>query len=304
MAFDTSNLDGTVVAPGGIVPFGALKDAPSGTRVNTKMLGDIWQMMQQLAAGAGITLNNQPDNNTNGYQLTEALSKVIGNHAGQIVRMLIGGVYDPTKVYILWGCATRYDSGFSLYDGELYYIQGNAGFPCGSALVDIVTIFSPTLYTNGVQTLQIACGTSGSGIANFTDVIYLQKWVDVRTTISIGSGAGGSFTVDLADIIYAKYLLRGKTVTFQMLLSTFSITSTPAFMTVTLPFLPSDIAEPMFYVGGVYIPPSGSGTPREPVLVETQNAATEFIKIYPPTSGWIVGTDDSGLNVNITFEID
>jgi hypothetical protein len=75
-------------------------------------------------------------------------------------------------------------------------------------------------------------------------------------------------------------------------------------MSVTFPFLPSDIAEPMFYVGGVYIPPSGSGTGKEPVLVETQNGATEFIKIYTPLSGWVVGTDDSGLNVNITFEID
>ena len=174
MAFDTANLDGTVVAPGGIVPFGALKDAPSGTRVNTKMLGDMWQMLQQLAAGAGITLNNQPDNNTNGYQFTEALSKVIGNHAGQIVRMLIGGTYDPTKVYILWGCEARGNSGYCLYDGEIYFIVGNAGPVCGGGLVDVIKVYTPTLYTGGVQSLQNICAASGSGIANFADVIYLQ----------------------------------------------------------------------------------------------------------------------------------
>jgi hypothetical protein len=302
MAFDTANLDGTVVAPGGIVPFGALKDAPSGTRVNTKMLGDMWQMLQQLAAGAGITLNNQPDNNTNGYQFTEALSKVIGNHAGQIVISLIGGDYDPTKVYILWGCATRADEGTCLYDGEIYRIQGNAGFPCGGSLVDVLTFFSPTLYTNGVQTLQLVCATSGSGIANFADVIYLQKWVDVSSTMTWGNGPGGSVTIDPADFVYARYLLRGKTVIFQMSVQNFTVGVTgPAYISFDLAFLPSDITEPMWSNGGVYIPPSGG---RESCLVLTGNAATEFIRVYAPPSGWVTGTDDSRLDVTVTFEID
>lgn len=174
MAFDTANLDGTVVAPGGIVPFGALKDAPSGTRVNTKMLGDVWQMLQQLAAGAGLTLNNLPDNNTNGYQFTEALSKVIGNHAGAIVVSLIGGAYDPTKVYILTGCEARGNSGYCLYDGEIYFIVGNSGPVCGGGLVDVIKVYTPTLYTGGVQSLQNICAASGSGIANFANVIYLR----------------------------------------------------------------------------------------------------------------------------------
>lgn len=174
MAYSTGSLDGTTVAAGGVVPFGALKNAPSGTRVNTKMLGDIWQMMMQMAAGAGITLNNLPDNNTNGYQFTEALSKVIGNHAGQIVRMLIGGTYDPTKVYILWGCEARGNDGFCLYDSQIYFIEGNSGPVCGGGLVDVISVYTPTLYTDGVQSLRNICAAPGSGIANFTDVIYLQ----------------------------------------------------------------------------------------------------------------------------------
>jgi hypothetical protein len=174
MARRILDFDGTVVAAGGAYPFGDIKDNPSGTRINRKSNADIQQFFQKLMNGAGITANSLADNTTNGYQLTEAMSKVIGNHAAQIVVSLIGGTYDPTKVYILWGCATRADSGFAMYDGELYYIQGNAGSPCGGALVDIVTVFSPVLYTNGVQTLQIACGTSGTGIANFANVIYLQ----------------------------------------------------------------------------------------------------------------------------------
>jgi hypothetical protein len=301
MARRIIDYNGTVVGVGGAYPYGDIKDNPSGTIIDRTSNADLQQFFQKLLAEAGITGNGLADNVTNGYQLTEAMSKVISNHAAQIVRSLIGGTYDPTKVYILWGCETRSDGGYCLYDGEIWVIGGNTGFPCGGGLVDVLAFTSPTIYTGGVQALQLVCAASGSGIANFADFIYVNKWVDVRTTITIGSGAGGSFTVDLPDIIYAKYLLRGKTVTFQMLLRDFSITSSPAFMTVTLPFLPSDIAEQMYYLGGVYFSPAGFV--KEPLIVETQNAATEFIKIYSPASGWTAGTDDSGLSVSITFEI-
>ena len=293
MAFDTANLDGTVVAPGGIVPFGALKDAPSGTRVNTKMLGDMWQMLQQLAAGAGITLNNQPDNNTNGYQFTEALSKVIGNHAGQIVRMLIGGDYDPTKVYILWGCETRANGGYCYYDGEIYGIQGNAGFPCGSALVDIVTIFSPTLYTNGVQTLQIACGTSGSGIADFSDFIYVNKWKNVTGTVF--TGVGGSITVDGGDITINKYLITGNTVQYQIIVTGATVSGTMATFQITLPFLTTNVKTTPTQICGVGSPDGALKCTFTPTYLSINKLdGTDFTN----------GTDNRNFDISVTFEID
>jgi hypothetical protein len=87
-----------------------------------------------------------------------------------------------------------------------------------------------------------------------------------------------------------------------MLLRDFSITSNPSFMSVTFPFLPSDITEQMYYSGGIYS--SAAGFIKEPLVVETQNGTPEFIKIYPPASGWVAGTDDSGMCISITFEID
>lgn len=175
MARKITDYNGTVVAVGGAYPYGDIKDNPSGTIIDRTSNADLQQFFQKLIAEAGITANSLADNATNGFQLTEALSKVIGNHAAQIVISMIGGTYDPTKVYILYGCATRADNGYALYDGELYFIQGNSGSACGGMLVDIVTVFSPVLYTGGVQSLQIACGTSGTGIANFADVIYLTS---------------------------------------------------------------------------------------------------------------------------------
>lgn len=301
MARRILDFDGTVVAAGGAYPFGDIKDNPSGTRINRKSNADIQQFFQKLMNGAGITANSLADNTTNGYQLTEAMSKVIGNHAGQIVVSLIGGTYDPTKVYILWGCATRSDSGFCMYDGELYYIQGNAGSPCGGALVDIVTIFSPTLYTNGVQTLQIACGTSGSGIANFANVIYFGAWNETGLVGSnFTAGVGGSFSVDNADIVYAKYLERNKTITVQVNLEQTSITSSPATLNMAMPFLPSNISNTALQVGAVYIP---SGGTAEPCVVQFQ-IAPNLMSIYPPASGWVAGTNNSFISINVVFEID
>ena len=300
MARKITDYNGTVVAVGGAYPYGDIKDNPSGTIIDRKSNADLQQFFQKLADSAGITLNSLADNSTNGFQLTEALSKVIGNHAAQIVVSLIGGAYDPTKVYILWGCATRSDSGFALYDGELYYIQGNAGFPCGGALVDIVTVFSPVLYTNGVQTLQIACGTSGTGIANFANVIYFGEWTETGLVGSnFTAGVGGSFSVDNADISYAKYLQRNKTITLQVSLEQTSITSSPATLNMAMPFLPSNPTNVGLQVGAVYV---SAGGIAEPCITQLQ-ISPNLLLIYPPPSGWVAGTNDSFLYVNVTFEI-
>jgi hypothetical protein len=226
------------------------------------------------------------------------MSKVISNHAAQIVISMLGDAYDVTKMYVLHGLDDVFTGGYVLYDGEIWALAPYIGGPCVDAY--IVTPLSPVLYTSGVQSLQITCGTSGTGIVDYTDLIFINKWKDAKSVIVIGSGAGGSFTVDLADIKYAKYILNGNTVTFQMSLREISITSSPSFMSVTLPFLPTNIAQPMYYLGGVYISPTGFIA--EPLVVQTLNTP-QNIRIYAPASGWVVGTDDSGIDVFITFEI-
>jgi hypothetical protein len=78
MAYNISNFDGTVIAPGGAYPYGDVKDAPSGTRVNKKMVTDILQTSQIIMADGlnGVAVNGLPDNATNGYQLYTALKRV------------------------------------------------------------------------------------------------------------------------------------------------------------------------------------------------------------------------------------
>jgi hypothetical protein len=301
MARRIIDYNGTVVGVGGAYPYGDIKDNPSGTIIDRTSNADLQQFFQKLLAEAGITGNGLADNVTNGYQLTEAMSKVISNHAAQIVISMLGDAYDVTKMYVLHGLGDVFTGGYVLYDGEIWALAGYIGGPCVDAY--IVTPLSPVLYTSGVQSLQITCGTSGTGIVDYTDLIFINKWVDVGGAIAFGNGPGGSVTIDPADIVYAKYLLRGRTVHFQFSLRNFTVGSPgPAFISCTMPFLPSDVAQPMYYLGGVYVSPTG--TVSEPCLVLTVNASTEFLQIYPPTSGWVTGTDDSGLDVSIVFEID
>lgn len=295
MARRILDFDGTVVAAGGAYPFGDIKDNPSGTRINSKSNSDIQQFFQKLLNSAGITANSLADNNTNGYQLTEAMSKVIGNHAAQIVRMIVGGSYDPTKVYILWGCETRADGGYCLYDGELWVIGGNTGVPCGGSSVDVLAFTSPTIYTGGVQALQLVCATSGSGIADFADFIYLQDWQSGTPTFSaVGGGSVSSTT-----IVYSKFKTVGKTCNYQLLLSPFTITGTVNTINVSLPFLPNNVfANNSTYFPCVY--KEGSSSPI-PAYALTVNGSPSILQIT--TGSNFVVSANNNLFVNVVFEV-
>lgn len=298
MARRILDFDGTVVAAGGAYPFGDIKDNPSGTRINRKSNADIQQFFQKLLNSAGITANSLADNDTNGYQLTEAMSKVIGNHAAQIVRMLVGGDYDPTKVYILWGCETRAASGFCMYDGELYYITGNGGSPCGGGSVDVLTFYSPTLYTDGVQALQLVCAASGSGIANFSDFVYLSKWREAGSTFTWGSG--GSGTIDLADVSYDKFYRMGSTLHYTLQIGNATVTSSPTYLEVQ----PVNLA----LVGistnagisscAVY---DNNGT-KQACFLEGPSGVNNIMRIYPSSGAFSAGVDNQSFFINITTE--
>lgn len=75
MAIKLSSKSNTA-APNGDYPFGRIRDddgTGNGTPVDTSVYGDFHQFFAKLASESGITLNNLPDNQTNGYQYIEAL---------------------------------------------------------------------------------------------------------------------------------------------------------------------------------------------------------------------------------------
>lgn len=71
-----------VVAPGGAYPYGNIKDDTGigdGTPVDTVVYADFHQFFARMLALSGITPNNLPDNNTNGFQYYESLAQLVSN---------------------------------------------------------------------------------------------------------------------------------------------------------------------------------------------------------------------------------
>jgi len=85
-----------VVAPGGAYPYGNIKDNPgdgTGTPVNTEVYADFHQFFARMFGESGITSNNLPDNNTNGFQYFEALryfTKMFTDIIGYAVNTALG----------------------------------------------------------------------------------------------------------------------------------------------------------------------------------------------------------------------
>ncbi|HLF67442.1 MAG TPA: hypothetical protein VI522_07465 [Gammaproteobacteria bacterium] len=77
MARKLANQD-NVQAPDSDYPYARIKDndgSGNGTPVNEKVYGDIHQFFAHMLAQAGMTANDLPDNDYNGFQLYEALWK-------------------------------------------------------------------------------------------------------------------------------------------------------------------------------------------------------------------------------------
>jgi hypothetical protein len=300
MAYKISDLTGTVVSPSGTYPFGDVKDAPSGTVVDKKMVTDMLQFFQKMASQTGVTLNSTPDNVTNGYQLMQSVTSAINSYAATWVLNTLGANYDNTKTYVIYGCETATSNGYVFYNGKIYYCTGRSGPSCGGGLVDILQMTSPMSYTSGLQTLNIVCGTSGTGIADYSAVVYLNSWTDF--TPVFGSGAGGSFTVDLADVKSARYRIDGKTCFVQVRAENITVTSAPSYISITLPFLAANaFKNPTQYDSyAFYLAPSGAT--KQTMYQQTINGTTPSVRGYAST-GFVAGTNDSNVYFNLVFEI-
>jgi hypothetical protein len=68
-----------VTPVGGTYPYGAIKDDTGindGTPVNKEVYDDFHQFFERMFDKSGLTANGLPDNNTDGFQLFEALEKL------------------------------------------------------------------------------------------------------------------------------------------------------------------------------------------------------------------------------------
>lgn len=157
--------DGTNVnAPGAPYPFGRTRDtagAIEGTVVNEALIGDVLVTFQKLAALAGVTLNSLPDNDTNGYQLVEAISKaVLVNKNTYGVQTIDLGADDVTNgdyrdvlessltlkgtpLFFYWIDTSTVDTLYLVtkwfYDNSTYRIFNNSGGTITNAKIKIIS---------------------------------------------------------------------------------------------------------------------------------------------------------------------
>lgn len=69
-----------VIPPGGDYPYGDIKDnsgSADGTPLNKLVHADFHQFFAKLLADGGVTGNDLPDNNLNGFQYAQALNNIV-----------------------------------------------------------------------------------------------------------------------------------------------------------------------------------------------------------------------------------
>ena len=295
MARKISDFNGTKIAPGGAYPSGDIKDNPSGTIIDRVSNADIHQFFQKSMRDFSITPNGLADNETNGYQYFYGVQGIANAFAKEAIISRIGVLFDNTKVYVLRGCEARGSNGYILFDDVIYYVSGEGGPSCFGGLIDVLAISSPITTFKGLPVVNVVCGTSGTGISDFADLIYISGWQDAGATSFVASG-GGSVTVDLADIQYNKYTMNENTVTYQLYASSVTVTGTVSSILVDFPFLTSGtpVASGRFPVGY---------TSSDGVIVGQVGALG--ITIFPSSgSNFATGTNNKELSINITFEIE
>ena len=187
-------------APDGTYPYGNIKDNTAGmndgTGVSVLTNGDIHQFFQRLLQTSGIAINNLPDNLDNGFQLFESYLIGINAHVGNLIKYIFGGGYDANTVYILDGSSSRSANGIALYNYNIYYLSGNSGPSCGGSLVDVINFPDPTEVTDGLAVLTVQCGTSGSGLCDFADRVFINVDTVIPTT-DLATGWEGTPVFDL-----------------------------------------------------------------------------------------------------------
>jgi hypothetical protein len=89
-----------ITAANAAYPNGQIKDAPSGTPVNVLTNGDVQITFDKILREAGETASGLPDNETNGYQIFEALQKVAKRYDSYVARLTATGGGAPSVTFL------------------------------------------------------------------------------------------------------------------------------------------------------------------------------------------------------------
>jgi hypothetical protein len=140
-------------------PYGQIKDKTSsvpGTPVNVATYGDFHQFFEKLMAAAGITHNNIPDNAGDGFQLYEALLKVMQGEDWNKVDL-----YDNVLNYV-WFRKGR--DGFVYITGIVHQSGAPLSLPVGYRPASNLEFMSSGVKVSGDIAMAIALSVETTGL--------------------------------------------------------------------------------------------------------------------------------------------
>ena len=136
-----------VETPSSDYPYGNMKNnsgTNNGTPVNRDLLTDVIQFTQKLADEAGITLNDLPDNATNGWQLYEAFRKLTRSYRMYQALTIQSSTGAPTATVLF------NDLGFtptwSRQTNGYYKLNSTNGFTDGKTVVRPISVPGSNAY--------------------------------------------------------------------------------------------------------------------------------------------------------------
>lgn len=159
------------IPPNSDYPYGDIRDrvgTTPGTQVNRINHADFHQFFEKMFAESGLTANNLPDNETNGFQLYQALFKVAIRKSQLVVRLTQTGTSNPvvTLLYNDFGitsitCTRLFAGSYRLQiPGGFDSIPGIMLIPnTGVATMTVSSTISPVL-ANGYVYINTNDGTT------------------------------------------------------------------------------------------------------------------------------------------------
>lgn len=146
-----------------------------------------------------------------------------------IMQGQIGSAYDPTIVYIIFGCvatgadpgARTFSAGAVFFNGEIYLVPATSYTSSGSNVAVGTIVTTPYTGTGGnadpleftdlsthnvhdIRTMNITAASAGSGTADFS------TWKKISQAISNSSIAGASITTGTGTIVSSSLFIAVK----------------------------------------------------------------------------------------------
>lgn len=165
-----------VEAASGAFPFGRIKDdtgAGDGTPVDRKTYGDFHQFFEKLMFEAGISHNGLEDNETDGFQLYQALLKIFQSedwNKTDLYENALNHIYfRKDKFGFVYVVGVLHAGGTALVLPAGYRPSVREVFPTMGVLVSKDIAYGKDLYIEADGT--VTCPTFGIGMGNTNTVL-------------------------------------------------------------------------------------------------------------------------------------